>query len=347
MSSTKPLVFVTGASGFLGYEIVYHLLEAGFPVRGAARGKKVELLKKALSAYPKFEAAEIADIAAGDYSEVFKGVGAIIHTAAPLPGATDKETAFRTAIDGSLHILEEADKVGITKVVTTSSVVTYNLPEGPFTPDSFMSLTKEEAFASDHPGLIYRAEKKYADIAVLDFAKRHPHMDITLMCPPYIYGPFAPGFEHLMPEPETQTFSTNAHLYTLITNNNSKISVPLPGYIDLRDIARAHILAVESNAPSDGKPKRLAIISPYNNNFRDALKYIAEERPGLKGRLLEPGQAPNQTDGNSLEGIDYGRLERVIGFKKEEFRSWKETILDTTDSFVKLEGIWKSRGFKL
>jgi len=150
-----------------------------------------------------------------------------------------------------------------------------------------------------------------------------------------------------MSEPGTQSFSTNAHLYTLITNNDSNISASLPGYIDLRDIARAHVLAVESNSQSNGKPKRLAIGSPHNNNFKDTLKYIAEERPELKDRLIKPEKAPNQTGGSPLEGIEYERLERVIGFKKGEFRSWKETILDTVDGFVKLEESWKSRGFKL
>ena len=42
---------------------------------------------------------------------------------------------LQTAIDGSLHVLEQADKAGITKIVTTSSVVTYSLPKGPFTPE--------------------------------------------------------------------------------------------------------------------------------------------------------------------------------------------------------------------
>ncbi|THU76584.1 NAD(P)-binding protein [Dendrothele bispora CBS 962.96] len=357
MSSTtqKPLVFVTGASGLLGYAIVYQLLEAGFPVRGSARGKKVELLKKALSSYPNFEAVEIADIAAGDYSDIFKGVDAIIHTAAPLPGATDKETAFRSAIDGSLHVLKQADKAGITKIVTTSSVVTYPLPGGPFTPETFLPLTKEQAFASDHPGLIYFAEKKYADLAVLDFAKGHPHITITMIAPPFIYGPLAPGFEYLASEPGTTSLSTNSHIYALITSNDDKgIPVTLPGYVDLRDVARAHILAINPNLEtpqSTGKAvpnaNRLAVLSPYSNNTHDTLQILSSSRPELKTRLIDEKEAPNQLDGKPVEGIEYWRLEEVIGFKKDEFRTWKETVLDTVDSLVRLEQSWKNKGFKL
>lgn len=87
-------VQVTGASGFVGFEIAYELLEAGFSVVGwvyihslaslpnaqrdllfdrSARGAKVLLLKQGLKKYQKFEAVEIADISSGDLTEALKG----------------------------------------------------------------------------------------------------------------------------------------------------------------------------------------------------------------------------------------------------------------------------------
>ncbi|KAK0474180.1 hypothetical protein IW261DRAFT_568200 [Armillaria novae-zelandiae] len=98
MSSSPMLIFVTGGTGFIGFHILTHLLDNGYSVRAAARGCKVELLKKALSvnySNDKFEVVEISDISSGDYSQHLKGVKAIIHAAAPLSGRTDPETAFR------------------------------------------------------------------------------------------------------------------------------------------------------------------------------------------------------------------------------------------------------------
>ncbi|KAF5372591.1 hypothetical protein D9758_005160 [Tetrapyrgos nigripes] len=350
MSSTqKPLVFVTGASGLVGYAIVYHLLQAGYPVRGSARGKKVESLKKALSNYPQFEAVEIADIASGDYSDNFKGVGAIIHTAAPVIGRADKETAFRSAIDGSIHVLKEAEKAGITKIVTTSSIVSFNLPVGPYAPDDWNPITKEQAFESGNPLHIYFAEKKYADLAVIDFLKSRPHLDVTMICPPFIYGPVPPGFEEFLPEPSSvPALSSNGHVYGLLEGDKSQIP-GIPGYVDIRDVARAHILALNSipqSAVSDGKLKRLAIASPVENDWREALKYIAKERPHLKDRLTSPKKVPVFEEHDRLNGIDFGRLEEVLGLKKDEFKTWKETVLDAVDSFEKIEEGWKSRGLK-
>jgi nucleoside-diphosphate-sugar epimerase len=107
---------VTGAAGYLGFQVVYQLLESGYSVRGyaaafqrqaaktaltlfsrAARGRKIPLLKKAFEKYPKFEAVEIADVATSDFSAAFEGVGAVIHTAAPLPGRVDAETALKVS----------------------------------------------------------------------------------------------------------------------------------------------------------------------------------------------------------------------------------------------------------
>ncbi|KAJ7486194.1 hypothetical protein B0H11DRAFT_2017325 [Mycena galericulata] len=338
-TESKPLVFVTGASGFLGFQVVYQLLEAGYAVRGAARGRKVPLLKKALEKYPQFEVVEITDIATADYTAVFKGVGAIIHTAAPIPGRADSETALNSAIEGSLHILRQAHNAGIKKFVATGSMVTF--PENAYGPNDWVPVTKEQA-VEGNAFVLYIAEKKFGEQAVLDFADKHPEMDITIFCPPWIFGPLAPGFEHIVPEPDFAAFSTDGFVYQLLRSDNANYHYS-PGVLDIRDVARIHIAGLNPLTPHH--PKRVPTASPYQSNFRDAIKYISEERPELRGRLADPSKVPVWP--TYKIDLDLTPLEKSFGIKLDSYKTWRETILDSVDRFIDVENQWKSKGFEV
>ncbi|KAJ7750659.1 hypothetical protein DFH07DRAFT_544476 [Mycena maculata] len=337
-TESKPLVFVTGAAGFLGFQVVHQLLEAGYAVRGAARGRKIPLLRKALEKYPQFEAVEITDIATADYTATFKGVGAIIHTAAPLPGRADSETALKSAIEGSLHILREAQKAGIKKFVATGSMVTF--PENAYGPNDWVPVTKEQA-VEGNPFVLYIAEKKFGEQAVLDFADKHPEMDITIFCPPWIFGPFAPGFEHIVPEPDFAAFSTDGFVYQLLRSDNVNYHYS-PGVLDVRDVARIHIAGLNPLTPDH--PKRVPIVSPHDADFRDAIKYISEERPELRGRLADPSKVPVWP--TYKIDLDLTPVEKAFGISLGSYKTWKETILDSIDRFIDVENQWTSKGFK-
>jgi hypothetical protein len=69
----KPVILSEGKYGVSLYHISWNVPDALMHCISSARGKKVETLKEALSDYPQFEAVEIADVASGDYSEIFKG----------------------------------------------------------------------------------------------------------------------------------------------------------------------------------------------------------------------------------------------------------------------------------
>ncbi|KAK0192981.1 hypothetical protein F5146DRAFT_526612 [Armillaria mellea] len=346
MSSSSKLIFVTGGTGFIGFHILSQLLDKGYSVRAAARGPKVDVLKKALSVkYSKnFEVVEVADVASGDLSQYLKGVDGIIHAAAPLPGRVDPETAFKISIEGSLHIIREAIKAKVPRVVATSSIVTYPFPVGPFGVDDWNPITKEEAIASGSPFHVYVAEKKYSDLAVVEFAESHPEVDITLVGPPFNFGPFAPGFELLISEPNLHSLSTNESFYALLRPSFTDF-VTLPGAIDVRDSARAHILALESRPSSEVGRKRFAVCSPDESSYKVALDIIAKERPQLKNRLADGSHAPEWP--SYTLPVNWERLDYVLGLKADSFITWKQTVLDAVDSLLRTEELWKEKGFQV
>nr|GAT49312.1 predicted protein [Mycena chlorophos] len=341
--STKPLVFVTGASGYIGSVVVHELLKAGYPVRGSARGRKVAQVQATFAPYgAQFEAVEIADVASSDYTQALKGVGAILHTAAPVPGRGDFETAFKTSVDGSVHILRAAKNAGIQKVVVTGSIVSFPpVEQAKFRPNDWVEVTKEEA-ANGNIFMQYTAQKKYGELAVLKFAEENPDMDITIFNPTWVFGPLAPGFEAIVPSPEgvMTTFSSNGFIYQLLRADNKNYPY-VPGAIDVRDVARIHIAALTAPTPNGKRIRRVVTVSPYDSSFREVIKYIHDERPELRGRLADPESVP-KWEAYRVHGVDFTVLERDFGFSK--FTTWKESVLDAVDRFIEVEESWNAKG---
>ncbi|THH21778.1 hypothetical protein EUX98_g8278, partial [Antrodiella citrinella] len=209
---------VTGVTGFLGSHVVHRLLEAGYNVRGAARSPKVAAAQQLYASYgARYSVVPVDDLVSGDMSAALQDVKAVIHVAAPLAGRTATATeSLDIAIDGTLNVFRQAEKVGITNLVYVSSSSTMgDYASAPEVSDKlWFQITRAEAKKLTDGMTIYIAAKTLAEQSVWAFVDEHPHVEMTTVLPPFLYGPFAPGFVNT--EGTRTALSTNALLYNLL-----------------------------------------------------------------------------------------------------------------------------------
>lgn len=334
---SPELILVTGAYGYVGSHVVHQLLEKGYRVRGTARGAKVDLARKTFASYgDKFEVVNVPDLATDDISDHLVGVSALIHTAAPLPSSGDQKFILRGAIEGSVNVIRQAAKGGVKKIVYTSSIAAVMNPSGSLTENSWNPMTYEQALEGSLFAA-YTGAKALSEKAVWELVDTYKDLDVTSFCPPFIFGPFVPGF-YVEPN-DYPSLSTTKSLYRYLTPKFN--FPPFSGYIDVRDVARAHVAALNSPPESAIGRKRLPMASPHDLNYKKAHEYIAEKRPELKSRLVNINEVPIFPLDRMI--VDLERVEQVTGVKVDSYIPWQDTILDTIDALIKIEKEWAAK----
>lgn len=118
-----PRVLITGGAGFLGINLVRHLL---------ARDWAVTTLDLAPMAYPdvRGRVREVrGDIRDPDaVGRAMAGADAVVHAAAALPLYTPDDIRT-TDVDGTRRVLEAAERLGVGRVVHISSTAVYGIPD--------------------------------------------------------------------------------------------------------------------------------------------------------------------------------------------------------------------------
>jgi hypothetical protein len=199
----------------------------------------------------------------------------------------------------------------------------------------------------------YLASKGLSEKRLWRIAEEHPEIDVTTgktstfadvcrlmrdaVLPPTIYGPYAPGYPlDVIPK---DFGASNGMLYQIITGG-SKGPGSYPDYlvsqwVDVRDVARAHILPLESEFK--GGKKRLLVEAPTPINWKDVTLYLREKRPELVPRLPSDATLAEPLTMSNAK-MDTSHTEKVLGVKKEEYYTgWKKTVEDTIDMFLAVE----------
>ena len=165
-----------------------------------------------------------------------------------------------------------------------------------------------------------------------DFKRAHPELDLTTIHPSYTYGPLGSGQVY-----STPATGTNQHIYALIAGAADRavraydpaMGGP-PLNVDVRDVARAHVLALKVT-PSNAV-KRF-VISSSRFTWKEAIELIAKARPELKGRL--PAITGKERALPPFATLDTSTTKAVLGLK--EYVEWQDTVLDTIDDLLRVE----------
>ena len=203
-------------------------------------------------------------------------------------------------------------------------------PPSPVPASAYNPQTAEDALQPGAPGvLVYSISKALADAAVRDFKSSHPDLDLTTIHPSFVYGPIGSGQVYNSP-----ASGTNALVYRLISGAPGRA---LGGYdglpplnVDVRDVARAHVLALK--VPASDAVKRF-ILSSSTFTWKEAAEFLAQARPELKGRLpVITGREPPAPQGARL---DTSATETILGLKS--YVKWQDTVLDAIDDMLRVE----------
>ncbi|EFJ06720.1 hypothetical protein SELMODRAFT_134883 [Selaginella moellendorffii] len=238
------MVCVTGASGFIGSWIVKYLLDKGYTVRGAVRDpedlRKVEHLKNLKGANQRLELVK-ADLLDNSLVAATAGCQVVIHTACPCPEANFRITNPQTeliepSVKGTLNVLKASFSSGVSTVVMTSSVGAMYLD-----PTRPLEQPVDESCWSDVEYLVqikewYCLAKTLAEKSAWEFAAAQGNgFKLIVINPAVVMGPVL--------QPKLNASST--HILKYLTGCVKSYANRCQAYVDVRDVALAHVAAFE------------------------------------------------------------------------------------------------------
>ena len=241
---SKPIL-VTGGSGYMASWIIKLFLEEGRKVKATVRDKsndgKVGHLLKMGEEYPgKLELFEADLLKNGSFEDAIKDCELVIHNASPFKiwGIKDPQKELITpALEGTRNILYTANKTqSVKRIVLTSSVVSIygdaidirNTPDGIFTENEWNNTSS----LNHQP---YPYSKTLAEKEAWKIAKEQKQWDLIVINPGFVLGPSLTN----------RIDSTSIDFMLSMINGKYKSGVPDIYFciVDVRDVARAHVLA--------------------------------------------------------------------------------------------------------
>ena len=214
-SVERQKVLITGGSGFLGINLVRHLMERGYGISSL----DVEEFD-----YPEKDRIEtvkgdIRDKALVD--RAMEGVDLVVHTAAALP-LYSPEDIYTTDVEGTRNVLEAARRHGVKRVVHVSSTAVYGIPD-------HHPLYETDKLEGVGP---YGQAKIQAEMICLEYRARD--MVVPIIRPKSFVGPERLGVFALLYD-----WAFTGHNFPMVGSGNNRYQL-----LDVEDLCEAIYLTL-------------------------------------------------------------------------------------------------------
>jgi len=335
----RPLVLVTGGTGFIAQHCILALLREGYRVRTTVRSldsvpQMLSQLRVGGAERPDDVAIVTADLTRDrGWAAAVHGCQFVLHGASPTPSGSQvaERDWIDPAVEGNLRVLKAARDEGVQRVVLTSAFGAIGMGHSRDKPRPF-----DENVWSDLSGPVapYQKSKTLSERAAWDFVDRFGEgLELAAVNPVAVLGP-ALGAD----------FSHSIRLVQQMLQGQ-----PCPkinsGFVDVRDVADLHLLAMTR---PEAAGERFLAIAGRSLWFREVAGVLKQELGDLAGRV-STRELPNwlvhlaawrnrPLRGTlSMLGVDMNatseKAQRLLGWRP---RSAEEAIVATARSLVSL-----------
>mgnify|MGYP001245462225 FL=1 len=242
-------ILVTGGTSYIGKHVIAQLIEKDYSVRTTVRDKsKVEEIKSDIEKYLNKQISldvHIADLLNDDgWEDALKGCNAIIHVAGPFPMSYEGGEKELTGPhqDGAMRVFRFAKDLGINRIVLTSSVASI---WNDSTVEDTVRYIDETSWSNLNDDNLdaYTKGKALKEKAAWDFVAENDSIKLTTILPSVVLGP---GIG-------SPVRRGSMEYMLMLINKEMPVAPPLKhGIVDVRDVAKIHIDALE-NDESIGK----------------------------------------------------------------------------------------------
>ena len=248
----KPLILVTGASGFVGWHVASLLVEKGYRVRAMVR--PTSLLKELdVERVP----GDLRDSASLEKAVV--GCAGMFHVAADYRlWSKHPKDMYLSNVDGTRNLLEAARRSGVERVVYTSTVGCMGFKDGELADENS---PVNVAAMTGH----YKRSKFLAEMEALKFAQEN--------FPVVIVNPTAPIGDH-----DSKPTPTGKTIVDFLRGDMPAYLDTGLNLVDVRNVAEGHLLAFEK-----GKVGERYILGCENLTLQQIL-----ERLGMQSNRRAP-----------------------------------------------------------
>ncbi len=241
------MILVTGGSGLLGRELIFQLISQGNNVTALYNTTPVAGISSPLFSQIQCNLFDITGL-----YEAMQGTEKVYHCAAMVSfNPKDKYKLFKSNIEGTANIVNAAIETGVRKIVHVSSVAALGrLRQGEI-------ISEKMKWAENANNSNYGKSKHLAEMEI--WRGIGEGLEAVIINPTVILGPGD------WDKGSTGLFKSAYNQFPWYTDSTG-------GFVDVRDVAKAMILLMESNIVAER-----FIISSENRSFKDLFSLMAME----------------------------------------------------------------------